>query len=289
MRDEVLSRDDIDACASITLRLGVDSTIRVEVALPDGRAASRDALRQEDVIPILQALLLVPEPVPVLPAPTRSPMTGSLGEPARARPRAAAGRTGDSAGSSGSSLPGRTGGLGVELSLVSGARFGDGQVSYGLGAQSFLDVNSWLVGFAGRADRYYQLADAQAQTALELGVVAGKRLRFGGVTVDLTAGPGFAIKGALASQTEVAVVQGASGEPPPSAPQRSPPPEPSSGAVPRLLAGAHLGFSPSSVLRSFVGVDGTFGSARAEGLSPYSPGMPRWTLGLTLGATVGTP
>ena len=175
----------------------------------------------------------------------------------------------------------------MELSLIGGARFGDGQASYGLGAQSFLDVSGWLVGFQGRADRYHQLSGAQSQTALELGALAGKRIRFEGVTLDVAAGPGFAIKGALSSETDVAVVGVPPSEPPPSP---SPLPEqPSSGPVPRLLVGVCLGLNPRSVFREFVSIDGTFGPARADGLGPNSPGMPRWTLGLTLGATVGTP
>jgi len=289
VRDEVLSRDDIDACASIKLRLAADTTIRVEVALPDGRVATREALRPEDVIPVLQALLLMPEPLLVRAVPTHSRATDSTNPPSRPRIRAAERFTTDSPGANGPTLGSRAGGLGVELSVIGGARFGDGQASYGLGAQSFLDISGWLVGFEGRADRYHQLSGAQAQTALELGVVAGKRIRFGAVTLDVAAGPGFAIKGALASQTEVAFVSDSSDQPPPPPPDAHSSPEPSSGPVPRVLAGVHLGFSPRSVLRSFVGFDGTFGPARADGLGPNSPSMPRWTLGLTLGATVGTP
>jgi len=289
VRDEVLSRDDIDACASIKLRLAADTTIRVEVALPDGRAASRGALRPEDVIPVLQALLLMPEPLAFPAVPTHSRATERTPPLSRPRPRAAERFTTDSAGANGPSLASRAGGLGVELSVIGGARFGDGQASYGLGAQSFLELSGWLVGFEGRADRYHQWSGVQAQTALELGVVAGKRIRFDGVTLDVAAGPGFAIKGALASQTEVAVVSNSSDQPPAPPPDARSAPEPSSGPVPRVLAGVHLGFSPRSVLRTFVGVDGTFGPARADGLGPNSPSMPRWTLGLTLGATVGTP
>ena len=289
VRDEVLSRDHIDTCASITLRLTADSSIRVEVALPDGRAASRGGLQPDDVIPMLRALLLIPEHRLAPVVPTHSKATGSTNERAPDRPRAAARAAPDSPDASGSALASRAGGLGVELSVIGGARFGDGQASYGLGAQSFLDVSSWLVGFEGRADRYQQLSGAQPQTALELGVLAGRRFRFGGVTLDVAAGPGFAIKGALSSQTEVDVVHVDSSGPRPSPPVPPPPQEPSSGAVPRLIAGVHLGFRPRSVLRTFVGVDGTFGPARADGLGPNSPSMPRWTVGLTLGATVGTP
>ena len=280
VRDEVLSRHDVDACARISLGLEPDTTIRIEVALPDGRSASRAGLRQEDVIPVLQALLLVPERADASSAPASSTKAGSpLRSPA---PRPA---TDDPNGSS-TSPTARAAGFGVELSVIGGGRFGDGQVSYGLGAQSFLAIGGWLVGFEGRADRYHELSGAQPEPALELGALAGRRLRFEGVTLDLAAGPGFAIKGAMADTQEVVAADGTL---PGQIPPPPPPEELSSGAVPRLLASVRLGFSPHSVLRSFIGVDGTFGPARADGASPNSPALPRWTMGLTLGATVGTP
>ena len=289
VRDEVLSRADIDTCASVTLGLAADSTVRVGVSLPDGRAASRRASRPEDVLPLLQALLLMPERVLIPAQPERSQTTTSTKQPLQTRPPATT-RFPDSPDVSGAPLARRAGGLGVELSVIGGARFGDGQASYGVGAQSFLDISGWLIGFEGRADRYHHFSGAQSQTALELGALAGKRFRFRSVTLDVTAGPGFAIKGALSSETEVVVVEGSSPAPPPLPPP--PPPsgsETSSGPVPRLLTGVRLGFSPRSLLRTFVGVDGTFGPARADEVGPSSPRMPRWTLGLTLGATVGTP
>ena len=48
----------------------------------------------------------------------------------------------------------------------------------------------------------------------------------------------------------------------------SPPPRVrfNSGSVPRLLVGARLGFSPHSVFRTFIGVDGEFGPAGAREL-----------------------
>jgi hypothetical protein len=94
------------------------------------------------------------------------------------------------------------------------------------------------------------------------------------------------MKGVTFSHTERAVVMGM--------PSPSPPPtsEPSSAPVARLLLGARLGFSPRSVLRTFVGIDGELGpsrsSAAVEG-NTSSPRMPTYTVGLALGATVGTP
>src|SRR5688572_31419156 len=61
VRDDLLARDDLDACAHVSLSLRADAAIGVTVALPDGRSASRTAQRRDDVGPTLQALLLIPE------------------------------------------------------------------------------------------------------------------------------------------------------------------------------------------------------------------------------------
>ena len=58
-REALEARDDVDPCARVALsRAG--AAIRVEVALPDGRLASRVVSGPEDVVPTLEALLLVP-------------------------------------------------------------------------------------------------------------------------------------------------------------------------------------------------------------------------------------
>jgi hypothetical protein len=57
-----------------------------------------------------------------------------------------------------------------------------------------------------------------------------------------------------------------------------------------LLLGARVNFGALSTLRAFVGVDGELGPSRAEPTDvPGAPRLPVWTLGLALGATVGTP
>jgi hypothetical protein len=61
------------------------------------------------------------------------------------------------------------------------------------------------------------------------------------------------------------------------------------GTVPRALLGAHLIFGARSSFRTFIGVDGEFGPANAPGDNPSSESrLPVWTVGLALGATVGT-
>ena len=276
---EFSMRADVDACARVDLRLEGDSVITVAVSLPDGRATSRSVARHDDVIPVLQALLLVPDsPLVVAPPPKalsapRPPRIESTNPRDRdATPAVAAPRQ-----------------LGFELSVSTGARVGDGQFGLGVGAMSFVEVRSWLLGFSGRADAYRPIAGGDPETALELALLGGKRFDFGRVALDLSAGPGIAMKGLALSQTEVVRSDArAPGSPPP-----PPPPareDPSSGPVPRLLLGARLGFSPRSVVRTFVGIDGEVGPTQTSSDDlAASARLPSFSVGLALGATVGTP
>jgi hypothetical protein len=284
IRDDLRAADDLDACARVSLSLRADAAIGVTVALPDGRAASRTVQRLDDVSPTLQALLLVPEPTYAESAPTATRILpkASRRTETRTPARTPARPTAEGRDALGSASTNSDTGLGIELSVVTGARIGDGQASFGLGAVSFLDFSGWLLGFGGRVDGYRTLSGGPSDAALELGVLLGKRLRFPTVTLDVVAGPGIAIKGEMSGRQVLAVQM-------PAERTAEPPPESSSGPVPRLLAGARLGFSPHSILRTFVGIEAAFGPARAEGSpSPDSPSLPNWTLGLALGATLGT-
>jgi hypothetical protein len=283
--DEFRTRVDIDTCARVELSVETDAAgdalIAVFVALPDGRAVLRRVAREEDVLPTLQALLLVPErsapaenvsSVPLL-RPTSSPVSRGMAKNTRARDA-----VGDVA-------PADVGArdLGVELSLLTGARFGDGQMGLGLGARSYLELKGWLIGFTGRVDSYRPWQGGDPETAVQLGVLTGARLNFETVALDLTAGLALAIKGLGDSLSDVRAVDEVMMQPPP------PPMESSSGPVPRLLVGACLGFTPRSILRTFVGIDAEFGPARVEdGADPASTRLPEYTVGLVLGATVGT-
>lgn len=160
-------------------------------------------------------------------------------------------------------------------------------MSLGAGMLSFLDVYGLLLGFQGRADGYRSLSGGDPETALELAVLAGKRWQFDGAALDVVAGPGVAMKGFVLSQSEAVHVSelGPGAVPPPPPPRE----DPSSGPVPRLLLGARLGFAPRAVFRTFVGLDAELGPARRQDDTALgSAGLPRFTLGLSLGATVGT-
>lgn len=293
VRDELATLDDLDTCAHVELSLK-QGMIGVDVNLPDGRSASRTAASREDVIPTLQALLLVPEhrtasetsDTLVESAPPRAPET-EVRPVLRRRPRALPARREQGAENVLPALEPRA--LGVELSLLSGARIGDGQTSFGLGALSFLELSGWLIGGQARADRYQSLAGDSQETALELAFLLGKRLQFSSVALDITGGVGVAEKGISLSDTRVVRTSVPASMPPPPTTATEPPPEPTSGPVPRLLFGSRLGFSPRSVFRTFVGIDGEVGPARADAITDSRAAtLPTWTVGLSLGATVGT-
>jgi hypothetical protein len=170
--------------------------------------------------------------------------------------------------------------LGFELSLLAGARIGDGQFGAGGGMLSLLEVKRWLVGFQGRIDGCRAVAGGELEAALELGLFAGRRIDVGSFALDLSAGPAVAMKG-LASSEKVSV--------PADGARAAPPPARTTGPVPRLFVGARLGFSPRSVFRWFVGLDGELGPARVGApTDAASSRLPRFAVGLALGATVGT-
>jgi hypothetical protein len=180
----------------------------------------------------------------------------------------------------------RPGHLRIELSLAGDARFGDGQAGLGLGAISFLEVSGWLAGFQGRIDRYERLDQAGGDGALELGIAGGHRFRFDAVALDLITGLAVAFQGTSSESRSTQSMQ--TSQMTTVVSTRS-----STSNLPRLSLAVRANFSPRSVLRTFVGVDGEIGLARSDGATPPDapqlPQLPLWTLGLNLGATVGTP
>jgi len=165
--------------------------------------------------------------------------------------------------------------LRIELSVLTEARTGDGQRSVGLGALSLLDVSGWLVGFEGHADRDQWIGGGDAGAALALAALGGRRFRFQDLALDLVGGPAVALRGGGRDTTVTPAGSMSSASSP--------------GTVPRGLVGAHLVFGARAPFRIFVGVDGEFGPANAPGdNSSEAFRLPVWTLGLALGATVGT-
>jgi hypothetical protein len=256
VRAAFAGRDDVDACARVALGMNGGS-IAVKVVLLDGRATVRTVSQPEDVVPALQALLLVPtrpaagRPVTLAAPPAATPAARVVAdEPSR---------------------------LAIELAVAVGARVGDGQTGGGVGALSFLDMGGWLLGCAGRADVYGPVGDAPPAAALELALLGGRRLRSGSLALDLVAGPALALEGTSITVTQPALE---------GRPLMRSMSEVRSG---RLLFGARLNFRARSVLRTFVALDADIGSSGAAPDPSLEMGqLPVWTVGFTLGATVGT-
>lgn len=273
-------RADVDTCAKVHLKL-VDGSIGLAVTLPDGRFASR-VVRSEDVIAGLEALLVVPKADP----PPESQASPDVRTTTRFEPGTVeVHRGGNKPGADKGPAPGGAdvprNGFRVELSLGVGFHRGNGQTSGGVGAGSLLDAAGWLVGFSGRLDQYQvdPAGDGDAPKALEVGILAGRRFEMRSVSFDLVGGPALALRatgtsamtrvasgGMLDTMTMVSSTQG---------------------VVPRMLLSGRFTLGARSNLRTFVGVDGEVGEA-----GPIPPGairgLPLWTAGVSLGATVGT-
>jgi hypothetical protein len=299
VRDAFVDREDIDRCAHITLT-SRDGAIDIEVSLPDGRSTHRFAPRRDDVIPAVEALLLVPQTPPepesstaVAPAPASDPTSAPAQAPLPAAPtprEVAVVTTASSVASrdAPSSEPTQTSGhMRIELSVATGARVGDGQAGVGVGALSFLDLSGWLVGFAGSLDGYRALSGApESSGALELALLGGRRFRFGTMALDLAGGLAAALQGTTTMKSSTAPRDSGAGTgAPPQTVYAT-----SSSTVPRLLLEVRLVSGALSTFRTFVGIDGDFGPARSPDASllPEAPRLPLWTVGLALGATVGT-
>jgi hypothetical protein len=260
VRRALADREGIEPCARVELGLE-RSAILVGVTLADGRSATRMIADSRDVVPVVEALLLVPAAEPEA-EPTPAPAAKAVERPRPVRRILAPELTAQplAVGSS------RTG---IEVSLAAGVRLGDGQSSLGLGAISFLELSSWLFGLGLRADHYE--SSIEAYSVAELMALFGHRFRVHRAAVDFVAGP------ALVLQADSTVEVGPAGE------SRHTGTEP----VPRLAFAGHVHFGPPSSLHPFVGIEGEAGPTTVQDPQP-SPELPAWTLGVALGASVGT-
>ena len=287
VREALGGRDDVDACARITItqNRATRATIVLEVFLPDGRSAVRAVLQPEDVVPTLEALLLLPRERARAedPPEARTTATATATAAATLQPPSAAGASAIASrhAEPPKSATGPPRAFRLEFSLATGAHVGDGHVGASLGALTFFDVAGWLVGFEGAAHRYKLVAGDADTDGLALAVLLGRRFRFHAVSVNLTAGPAVALPGIGSRFSAMAAGDV------PMAPvvRQSAVDRPST----RLRCGARLTFRPRSLLRTFAGIDADFGARADAGLAPEEPRLPSWTVGLVVGATVGTP
>jgi hypothetical protein len=279
-------RDDIDACARIQLATSGPAIV-LRVALPDGRTAVRSVLRREDVMPAVEALLLLPEAGPSTTTETSGQVASSRSDgivPAVRAETAISRRISEPPPASPAAV---ATGVQVDFAVAVAARAGDGHMGVGLGLASFLELAHWLLGFQGQlalywpvgaADRQQPMAGAARAVALELGLLGGRRFRSRAGTLDLAVGPALALHGTATSATQQVGTA-------------APAPHPGAdGVFPRVVVSSRLSFGRRSAVRTFVQADGEIGET--GGSSDPTTGavrLPAWTIGLAVGAVLGAP
>jgi hypothetical protein len=270
VRSVFSDRSDIDRCARVHLGSSGD-TLTLEVVLEDGRSAVRRMSSAEDVVPALEALLLVPSREPSAPPSdvkrTRSKPSAPA-EPAEpTEPAEPAEPLAPHAG----------GGVGFLFSVGGGARVGDHQASENLGVMATVRISHWLFGVDGRAASYeHPNSNQRPQSAVELTAFGGHRFGEGALALDLMLGP------TLVVQQNDEVIIGPMGERDSDTISR---------VVPRLFLGSRLTLGARSVLSGFVGIEGAAGPSGGsqEGVGFAPPPLPTWMLGFVVGASVGAP
>jgi hypothetical protein len=271
-------RGDVDACARITIR-AAEGGLVVVVVLPDGRRASRVVARADDVVPTLQALLLLPRAE----AEVRTANAANTAD--EATPAVAPGPTPVVAARAPAAIGAADGALGesdrlrLEFSLVAGGRAGDGEVGFSVGALTLFDVAGWLLGFEAAGSGYQRVAGGAGGSALIGAIVGGRRIWLHDVALDLMAGPALALRGIGRSVVVARMADGSMSAPPPA----------DDGPWARLVCGARVTFRARSVIRTFAGVDGELALARRPTDEPNGDArLPAWTVGAVVGVTVGS-
>lgn len=266
----------VDSCASVRLER-LPNAIAVEVALTDGRVASRSVARAEDVIPVLEALLLVPEGSPSestgsgsAPGPAESASAAADGAPpnATARPPQE-----DTANAPPGFVPeeaeprrGRSK-VAIELGALGDVRGGDLPTTLGVGLRSTLELWGWLVG----AD--VRVRNGSGEPTYELAGVLGHRFAIRSLELDVFGGPLAELAAPVTSSSGPAHLAAA----------------PRPDGEPWFTFGSHLRFTPRDTLSAFVGAEGTFGVVGTEDPSPqWTTDDNLWMGAVVLGATVGT-
>lgn len=277
VRSALTERSDIDRCARAHLGQSGE-TIMLEVVLDDGRSTRRRLSSADDVVPALEALLLVPAPAAPAPATetaprSRKPETKPVPLGPRARGLALSERDAAEPAEPGDRGE-RDAGVGFLLSVGGGERLGDGQSSGNLGAMALLYISGWLVGVDGRAVTYeVPLSDGIPQSATELTALGGYRFGQGTLALDLMLGP------TLVVQQDMEMTVGPAPEHERTTISR---------VVPRLFFGSRLTLGARSLLGGFVGIEGAAGpSGELQRSVPSAPPLPVWMLGFVAGVTLG--
>jgi hypothetical protein len=277
IEDRFASRRAIDPCARVRLEQR-QGAIAVHVALNDGRVASRSVRHGDDVIPVLDALLLVPEsPASTEAATETSPLAATelSTEEAFSHPpatpkdepadRVLEPEPADTPNEATDETRSR---VSVELGALGDVRAGDLPSTFALGVRPMVRLWRVLLGAELRA------RGSSEGTAAEFSALVGYRFPVGSLELDVLAGPYAEIPGDTRAS-----------EPAPPTMER----EIRSEDGPSLYFGTHLRFAPTKTLSGFAGLEATVGV-----VSPDESGVNRptdsnvWMGGVVLGATVGT-
>jgi len=167
--------------------------------------------------------------------------------------------------------------LRIELSAFTAAGIGDGQTSVGVGALSLLDIDGWLVGFEGRADRDQRIGADSQERHWSWQPWGADVFAFGVSRWTSWAGPPSPCEGRAEAPA------------PPRGPVEARPRRRARAPSRARSSAPHVIFGARSSFRTFLGVDAELGPANAPGGSAGDAfRLPVWTVGLALGATVGT-
>lgn len=286
------ARDDTDACPQVRLTFA-DPAIQLEVALADGRSTVRSLARPEDVVPTLQALVIVPErPEAANSSPPARAGTSKQVASERSRPAHRQARRPASGAAASGTNPTSDRGLvaappdafepsdvRIELSTFLGAHSGeDGRSSLNFGVSALLDVHRFLGGLQLRVDQYQGMAQGQGN-AFELAALLGRRFDLEIVGLDLLIGPSAAFQGSSGDSQDVSATEMRSITVTNSATEAD-----ENAAY--VCAAARGSLFPHSALRPFVAADAAL--RLDEHAAHVAPLFPEWALGVSIGVTVGT-
>ena len=284
-------RDAIDAACSALHGAAVDSTahvrfsargadLLVEVALADGRAASRRLSSTDALLPTLEALVVLPAaPAASNAPPSSAPPSAPPDEAAEFRPRiTSVVPDNHSSGIEPSPPPVTTvPGLGIDLGGGFGGRIAaHGYLSAAPGAFAELRLGSWLFGTQLRWDviggKSAPLVDVFEMETVLVGITVARRVRVGFGSVDVGLSPRLAVE----TQT---FETGTDGE--------------QSFAATDIRLGAFTRVSfGTSAFRPMLEVDGDLSPSRLRRvaqLDPRLPALPSWSAGLSAGVSWTAP
>lgn len=246
----------VDQCARIVVRPN-DTGVVVEVSTSDGRHAVRQVDSEPALVHTVEALLVLPPPLPAQPgAPSPAELPPHDAPPP---PRAASATTH------------------VELGVGGSLRFGGGPLYVGGGAAGFAQftLDHWLIAVSGRWDAADAFLNEPTPSGFSMqssavGVSVGHRLERGTTNLDALFGPSIVLEDEDADDGE-REIHGAA-------------------ADFRLALGLRVSGPRAASLRAFAAADLECSPARLRSrrfVDHSLPQLPWWSTGLAVGVLWG--